>query len=247
MLNVLSQLLNYRRNGETTAAFIEVVDALTALRDSASPVTVTATGVPSFRSKITALNAKHRVLVIDPPSNQSDKKLLWRGQPLTFATTTHERKIVFNSQFLEPLAPDINMGLQIAMPWSLDAEQSRGALRVLLCELQQSVQVMLLPSTNQPIRGKVTNISRLGLGLKTDSELPSYLKQGDNMVDCEIALSEAHNISCKVEIRNVRKSNGSLDTYVGGRLLGVSRHDYDRLSDFIERLQKTKLNALVKN
>lgn len=239
------KLLRFRR--ESTEAFIEVVDIITTLRETSAEVSVLVDGADTgFKSCVRAINARHRVMVIDSAPSEIALHNLKKGLPLTLSTTTQGREISFRSRFMEPFLPNMDMGYQIEMPSFLGSEQSRGAYRVLLDELRLRVGISLVDFNNHKIDGVVKNISKSGVGMRTDNVLAESLQETGGKVNCLIALAGSEEISCKMEIRNVRhQSNGDGSTYVGGRMVDISNRDSNLLTDFIENLQQQMLESMV--
>ena len=142
--------------------------------------------------------------------------------------------------------PDMNMGYQIEMPEFLGTEQPRGAFRVMLDEMRERVSITLRDTQDHQIEGVVKNISRSGVGMKTNDNFSAALKESSGSLDCLINLHEADQIACKMEIRNVQqRGNGAPETYVGGRMIDISRKDSGRLLDFIEQMQTMRLKAMI--
>lgn len=247
MNSLLDKLKLFRFRQNSTEAFIEVVDIITTLRETAAEVSVRFDREDTrFTSCVRAVNARHRVMVIDSAPPEIPLNRFEKGLPLTLNTTTHGREISFQSRFLEPFMPDMNMGYQIEMPRFLGTEQPRGAFRVLLDEMRQRVGISLVDFNNRTIDGVVKNISKSGVGMRTENALAESLQGTGDRVNCLIALDGKEEISCKMEIRNVRhQSNGDSSTYVGGRMLDISKKDANLLTDFIENLQYQMLEAMV--
>ena len=247
----MKELLNkFRWLGFTpikTEALIEVVDVLTTIKESQSEVSVLFDGADeSYSSRIGAINARHRILVIDSAPSEIALPPLNRGRQLTVSSPEQGPQFSFQTRFLEPFLPDVSMGYQIEMPSVLSMQHHRSAFRVLLDELRHKVGITLEQPSSDPITGIVENISKSGVGMKTKYELPVALKSDSSMVDCHIALMDSEEISCKMEIRNVRhQSNGDTNTYVGGRMLDISRKDSNLLTEFIEHLQNQQLKAII--
>ncbi len=247
MNSLLDKLRLLRFRPESTEAFIEVVDIITTLRETAAEVSVLFDGEETgFKSSVRAINARHRVMVIDPEPSEMALHNLRKGLPLTLNTTTHGREISFRSRFLEPFLPHMDMGYQIEMPSFLGSEQPRGAFRVLLDELRTRVGITLVDFNNHEIDGVVKNISKSGIGMRTENALAESLRDTGDEVNCLIALDGKEQISCKMEIRNVRhESNGDSSTYVGGRMFDINKRDANLLTDFIENLQQQMLESMV--
>ena len=247
MNSLLDKLKLLRFRPQSTEAFIEVVDIITTLRETSADVSVLFDGADTgFKSCVRAVNARHRVMVIDSAPPELALYGLKKGLPLTLNTATHGREITFRSRFLEPFLPGADMGYQIEMPSFLGSEQPRGAFRVLLDELRTRVGISLVDFDNHTIDGVVKNISKSGVGMRTENAFAESLQETGDKVNCLIALDGKEQISCKMEIRNVRhEANGDSSTYVGGRMLDISKKDANLLTDFIEKLQQQMLVAMV--
>lgn len=247
MIDLLNRFRWFGFSPIKTEALIEVVDVLTTIKESRSEVSVLFDGAEeSYHSTIAAINARHRVLVIDSAPSDLIIPTLSRGRELTVSSPEQGPQFKFKTRFLESFLPDPSMGYQVEMPSILGMEHSRGAFRVLLDDLRHKVGITLLQPSLEPITGVVENISRSGLGMKTRYALPGTLKGESTMVDCHIDLQDAAEINCKMEIRNVRhESNGDSNTYVGGRMLDISRRDSNLLTEFIEHLQNQQLKAII--
>lgn len=227
-----------------TESYIEVLDILTYLRNTSGEVSVSFQGDDStYPSIITALNAKHQIMVLD--SQMPDTSIhLTRGTPITVRAEKQGREFTFNSKFLEPLASDFSLGYQLSIPSALGTAHPREAFRVLLDEIRDKVRITLHDAHKQPIDGIVRNISRSGLGMKTYAELPNTLAKESQIVDCNILLQETNEISCKMEIKNVTsKENGQNATFIGGRMLDVNQQDTNMLISFIKQLQQQHIQS----
>lgn len=247
MNSLLDKLKLLRFRPESTEALIEVVDIITTLRETSADVSVIFDGTDTgFKSCVRAINARHRVMVIDPAPPEIALNSLKKGLPLTLNTTTHGREISFRSRFLEPFMPGMDMGYQIEMPSFLGSEQPRGAFRVLLDEMRLRVGISLVGINNHTIDGVVQNISKSGVGMRTENVFAESLQETGDKVNCLIALDGKEEISCKMEIRNVRhQGNGDSSTFVGGRMLDISKRDSNLLTEFIENLQEQMLESMV--
>jgi hypothetical protein len=185
-------------------------------------------------------------MIIDPAPSDRALHSLKKGLPLTLNTTTNGREISFRSRYMEPFLPNMNMGYQIEIPSFLGSEQPRGAFRVLLDELRLRVGISLVDFNNRKIDGFVKNISKSGVGMCTDNVFAESLQGTGDKVNCLIALDGKEEISCKMEIRNVRhETNGDSNIYVGGRMLDINSRDANLLTGFIENLQQQMLESMV--
>lgn len=231
---------------DMSESYIEMLDILTTLRDSGDEMCVKFLGDDtSYPSVVTAINAKHRVMVIDNAIPASPTNFQ-RGRPLVMTTMKQGREIVFNSEFIEPLVPDYSLGYQVSIPKVLGSELPRGALRLILDDLQEKVLVTLHGGGKSPIDGVVKNISRSGLGLKTYTEVPDTIENGSETVACKIVLKDEAEINCSMEIRNVQRvSNGKSANFIGGRMFDISRHDNNLLRNFITQLQYQHLESMI--
>ena len=246
-LNVLKTLGLSRKFDDS---YLEVVDILTRLRETANEVSVCFQEESStYQGKISAFNPLYRIMVVDvpvPPEEYSSKS----GKPVTITTEQHGREIVLQSKFLEPLLPDFSAGYQFSIPRALGTEQPRGAFRFMLDEIRQRVQISLKGVANETVKGVARNISRSGVGFKTGPGWSSFcernLSNENQGIDCEIALDQASKISCKMDIRNLHNTaSGESGTYVGGRFLDISRKDGAVLYSFINQLQRKHLLAIT--
>jgi len=171
-----------------------------------------------------------------------------KDNPVTIKARKQGRELIFESQFIEPLVADFSLGYQVTIPDRIGTEKPREAFRVLLDEIRNRVRITLQGPENQEINGTVRDISRLGVGMKTESELPRFLNQyflGDNQtVGCNIELDRDKKISCKMEIRNVHAVNSdSHATLIGGRIMDLSQSDNSLLANFVTQLKRDYLNA----
>ena len=228
-----------RHAGRMSESYIEVLDVLHYLRDSSGEVSMRVQGDDTaYPGIITALNAKHRVMVVDSQF-ESERVRLHRGKPVILRADNQGREITFQSKFIESLVPNLNIGYQMQIPKSLGTPQPREAFRVFLDGIRNKIDVTLVGTENQPIAGVVRNLSRVGLGMNTQAELPSALEGKSRVVDCNMRLQEEDEINCKIEIRNVKSlKNGSPHTFIGARMLEMSRRDGKLLADYISRLQR---------
>ena len=228
-----------------TEAYLEVIDMLVALRTARTEVGVKFDGDDAdYSSIVTALNARHGIMVIDSPTPSVPLWLLSRGRPVTVTTATQGREIKLKSQFLEPFMPDLNYGLQLQIPQLLGTKQPRSAFRVMLDEMRNKVNVSIWDANNNQISGVARNISRSGLGIKTTMDFQNQLPGTNQLMDCTIDLQDNEQIDCRVEICNVqRRTNGDAGTYLGGRMRDISRQDSQRLKDFIQHLQRQRFEV----
>ncbi len=247
MMDLLNKLKLMSLNPKSSENLIEVIDILNTLRASGSDIAVQVEGVDEkFNSVVRGLSPKHRVMVIDAAPPEIVLPELRRNKQMTLSTSLSGREISFRTRFLEPFLPDIKMGYQVEIPGFLGTTQPRGAFRVLLDEMREKVSITLRDTKNHTIDGVVKNISRSGVGMKTDTEFAGVLQEATGYLDCQIALQDSHEISCKMEIKNIRqRGNGVSETFVGGRVVEISRQDSNRLLDFIEQIQNMRLKALI--
>lgn len=232
-------MISMRQSGRMSEAYIEVLDVLNYLRDSAGEVSMRVQGDDNaYPGVITALNAKHRVMVVDSQF-ESERVRLHRGKPVILRADSQGREITFQSKFIGSLVPNLNIGYQMQIPKSLGTTQPRAAFRVFLDGIRNKIDITLLGTENQPIAGVVRNLSRLGLGMNTDAELPSAMEGKSRVVDCNMRLQDEDEINCKIEIRNIKAlNNDKPHTFIGGRMLEISKRDGRILADYIERLQR---------
>ena len=247
MNNLLHKLWLLTQSNHSKESFIEVANILTSLRDSGSGLSVLFDGADSsFDSRILAVNARHRVVIIDSSPEEAPPALLKQGRQLTLSTSSQGRKISLRSKFIEPFMQDTNLGYQIEMPHFLGLEKPRAAFRVLLDELRVKVGITLMDASDHHIDGIVNNISKTGVGMRTKNSLANFPKDSNDTVDCLISLQDSEEISCKMEICNVREQrNGDSETYIGGRILDINKADSNLLTEFIEHLQNQQLKELT--
>ena len=171
-------------------SYAEVIEILTNLRNSRSDIAVRFTGDSHFYpSLVTALSPQHRIMTITG-SIPAAPSALAKDNPVTIKAALRGRELVFESRFIEPLAPDVSLGYQVTIPEILGTAKPRQAFRVLLDDIRNRVRITLQGPENQEIAGTARDISRLGVGVKTESELPHFLSQfflgGDQTVGCQI-------------------------------------------------------------
>lgn len=239
MNEFLTRLMSFALKSGMTESYIEVLDILKNLRDAQSEVYVRFQGDNAlYPSKVTALNAKHKIMVVENAAPTVPANLM-PGRPLTITTQKQGREIILASRFLEPLTPDFSLGYQVSIPQALGAQLPRGAFRVMLDNLSNQVSVRLQGDDSTAIEGVARNISNSGLGLKTYGDIPVPLTQRSQVVDCRIQLQKEAEIGCKMEIRNVQAAgNGKPTTFIGGRMLDLSRRDASLLKEFIAELKR---------
>lgn len=231
-------------------SYIEVVDVLTHLRNDACELSVTFEGDKvSYATTVTALNARHRVMVLESYTPILPFGLK-TGKPLTIVSDTLGRKITLEGKFIEPVVPDFSLGYEVTIPETLGTELPRGALRYVLDEIRNGVRITLKGAENQTISGFVKNISTSGVRMKTEAELPrflsKYLSEDTQIVDCQIYLDSVNEIACKMEIKHIQNMvSGEAGTYIGGRMLGINQKDNRVLANFINRLQQSHLEAVA--
>lgn len=247
MMDLLNKLKLMSLNPKMSENLIEVIDILNTLRASGSDIAVQVEGVDEkFNSVVRGVSPKHRVMVIDAAPPEIVLPELRRNKQMTLSTSLSGREISFRSRFLEPFLPDPRMGYQIEMPEVLGSKQPRGAFRVLLDEMRERVSITLRDEQDHLISGVVKNISRSGVGVRTDAAASGLLQESNGVLDCRIGLQSAEEIACRIEVRNVQQSgNGAPATYLGGRMVDISRKDSNRLMDFIEHIQTMRLRAMI--
>jgi len=247
MIKLINKLPLLGLSPKATESFLEAVDLITRLRDTRAEISVLFDRADyPFDSAVLGASPKHRVMVIEAPHEALPQALLSRGRPITVTTSTHGREISFRSRFLEPFTPDSSLGYQIEMPGFLGMEQPRGALRILLDELRCHASITLEDSRKNLIEGVVKNISRSGVGMKTENRSAAGNTSISERVNCSIDIEDVDTINCQMEIRNVqRHENGTDSTYLGGQVTAISRRDSHRLASFIAHLQRLRLQALV--
>ena len=231
-------------------SYAEVIEVLCNLRDDHSEIAVGFAGDSNFYpSNITAVSAKHHIMTIKNSIPASPAALV-KDNPVTIKVQKQGRVLIFESRFIEPLVADFSLGYQVTIPDRIGTETPREAFRVLLDEIRNRVRITLLGPENQEIKGTVKDISQLGVGMKTESELPRFLNQyllGNNQtVDCNIKLDKEKEISCKMEIRNVHGVSSAPHTHatlIGGRIMDLNKKDSNLLADFVAQLKQDHLNA----
>lgn len=229
-------------------SYAEVIEVLTSLRDSHSEIAVGFAGDTNFYpSIVTAVSARHHVMTIRNSVPASPAALI-KDNPVTIKAQKQGRELIFESRFIEPLVADFSLGYEVTIPDRIGTEQPREAFRILLDEIRNRVRITLQGPENQEISGTVRNISQLGVGMKTESELPRFLNQyflGDSQtVGCNIELDSNREISCKMEIRNVHAvSSDSHATLIGGRITDLDQSDSSLLASFVAQLKREHLAA----
>ena len=245
MLDLVQKLV---KGNSMSESYVEVVDLLTTLRDSRSEVAVRFEGdsnyYPSF---VTAVSPRHRVMTIRD-SVPAAPSALMKDKEVIVKAAKQGRELTLESRFIEPLAEDFSLGYQLTIPDRLGTTRPRKAFRVLLDDIRNRVRITLEGPDHQQINGTVRDISRLGVGMKTDSELPRFLSKyfhGDNqVVGCNIELEDHRRINCKMEIRNVHAvSSDTHATLIGGRIMDLDQQDSSLLADFVAQLTREHMRA----
>lgn len=248
MSGVFEVIQHLLRGESVSDSYAEVIEILTTLRDSRSDIAVQFAGDNHFYpSRVTALSPQHRVMTIKDSIPAAPSALV-KENPVTIKAAMQGRELVFESRFIEPLAPDLSLGYQVTIPEKLGTATPRQAFRVLLDDIRNRVRITLQGPENQEISGTVRDISRLGIGVKTESELPRFVSQGffggDQTVGCQIELDRQKKISCRMEIRNVHAvSSDTHATLIGGRILEITQKDNNLLANFVARLKRDQLRA----
>ncbi|MEZ5489416.1 MAG: PilZ domain-containing protein [Gammaproteobacteria bacterium] len=250
-MNGVFETIQHLVRGESVSdSYAEVIDILTCLRDSRSAISVQFAGDSHFYpSIVTALSPQHRVMTIKDSIPAAPPALV-KDNPVIIKAAMRSRELVFESRFIEPLAQDVSLGYQVTIPEKLGTATPRQAFRVLLDEIRNRVRITLQGPENQEIDGTVRDISRLGIGVKTESELPRFLSQffpdGDQTVGCQIELDPQNKISCRMEIRNIHAvSSDTHATLIGGRILEITQKDNNLLANFVAQLKREQLRAYV--
>ncbi len=248
MNGVLEVLQNLVRGESVSDSYAEVIEILTSLRDNRSEIAVQFAGDSHFYpSLVTAVSSQHRVMTIKDSIPAAPSALV-KDNPIIIMAQKQGRELIFESRFIEPLAADVSLGYQVTIPEKLGTARPRQAFRVLLDEIRNRVRITLQGPEHQEIDGTVRDISRLGVGMKTETELPRFLSQyflgGSQTVGCEIELDREKRILCKMEIRNVHAvSSDRHATLIGGRILDLNQRDSNLLASFVASLKREKLRA----
>jgi hypothetical protein len=229
-------------------SYAEVIEILNSLRDSRSEIAVGFAGDNNFYpSIVTAVSPRHQVMTIRNSIPASPAALV-KDNPVTIKALRQGRELIIESRFIEPLVADFSLGYQVTIPEKIGTESPRQAFRVLLDEIRNRVRITLQGPEDQEIAGTVRDISQLGVGMTTDSELPRFLSQyflGDpQTVGCNIELDNNREISCKMEIRNVHAATRAPHaTLIGGRISDLTQTDRNMLADFVAQLKREYLSA----
>lgn len=245
LLDVLQKLL---RGESVTDSYAEVLEILTSLRDIHHEIAVQFAGDNNFYpSAVTAVSPRHRMMTIRG-SIPAAHSVLVKDNLVTIKTQRQGRELIFESRFIEPLATDVTLGYQVSIPEKMVTVRPRQAFRVLLDEFRNRVRVTLRGPEQQQLDGTVRDISPLGIGMKTDSELPRFLSQyflgGGQTVGCQIELDHEKQIDCRMEIRNVHAvASGAHATLIGGRILHINQHDSNLLAQFVAQLKQEQRRA----
>lgn len=247
MNTVLRRLMMLGRKLRFSESMIEVADILDVLMERGADLEARVYNSDlTFPTNVTALDTRHRIIVINPPDSKIVTEELQTGQLISLATVGRGRPIHFQSKYMEPLLPDPEYGLQLEMPSFLGTKQPRGSFRIFLDELGQKVGIVLHDERDRLINGTVRNISRSGVSMRTVNDLPENLSGSAHKFGCQLQLDESEEINCNIEVRNVHKmTNGEEVAFVGGRMTDLSRRDANRLTDFIEYLQQQRLESLM--
>lgn len=219
-------------------SYLEVIDFLTDLRDAGEPVTVKFLGASGgFRSRVLAINAPHHVMVVESSPSLSPF-LLRHGRPVDITIHKHDRRVHFRTEFLECLAPEPDLGYQIAIPESIENLQSRQAFRHTLDPRQPKATVTLLRDGNHASLGTVEDISKLGLGIRLDRELAGEaIRQGEPL-QCKLFIEGQGAINCEFRVSNLRHPAGSQEgVTVGGRFAQLRWRDRLALQRFVDSLR----------
>ncbi|MBL4819648.1 MAG: hypothetical protein JKY98_01480 [Gammaproteobacteria bacterium] len=231
-------------------SYFEVLDVLSYFKNSKGELSLSFEGdTNSYPCKVTALNVKHRVMVVES-STPILPYGLKHGKPLKIVTANKGREITLHSKYIEPLVADFSAGFEVTIPENLGTNCPRAALRYMLDEIRNGVRITLNGNENQTISGFVQNISSIGIGMKSAAELPrflaGYLTNDQQIVDCHIALDKNTELDCKMEIRNVQNMvSGESGTFIGGRMLDMNKKDNAVLSNFIRQLQQMHLKSVA--
>lgn len=245
VLDILQKLV---RGESVTDSYAEVVEILTSLRDSHHEIAVQFAGDNNFYpSAVTAVSPRHRMMTIRD-SIPAAPSALFKDNLVTIKAQKQGRELLFESRFIEPLATDVTLGYQVSIPEKMGTARPRQAFRVLLDEFRNRVRVTLQGPEHQQLDGTVRDISPLGIGMKTDSELPRFLSQyflgGSQTVGCQIELDREKQIDCRMEIRNVHAvASGTHATLIGGRIIDINERDSNLLAQFVAQLKQEQFRA----
>jgi c-di-GMP-binding flagellar brake protein YcgR len=248
MSGLLNLLQNLVVGDSMSESYAEVIDILTSLRDKQSEVGVRfEVDGNYYPGVITGVSARHHIMTIRNSVPAAPPALL-RDRPVTLRANKQGRILIFNCKFIEPLVADFSLGYQVTIPEEIGTEKPRQAFRVLLDEIRNRVRITLEGPNHQQIDGTVHDISQVGVGMKTDSELPRFLNQyflgNQQTVGCSIELEKGKQISCQMEIRNVHDvSTNTHATLIGGRILNLTRQDSNLLATFVGELKREYLRA----
>ncbi|MCB1671005.1 MAG: PilZ domain-containing protein [Gammaproteobacteria bacterium] len=248
-MNGVFEVLQSLVRGESVSdSYAEVVEILTSLRDGRNEIAVQFAGDNHYYpSLVTAVSPHHRIMTIKDSIPAAPSALV-KDNPVTIKAQKQGRELIFESRFIEPLVADVSLGYQVTIPERLGTSKPRQAFRVLLDEIRNRVRITLQGPELQEIDGTVRDISRLGIGMKTESELPRFLSQyflgGSQTVGCQIDLDREKSISCMMEIRNVHAvASDRHATLIGGRILDLTQKDSNLLANFVSSLKREQLRA----
>lgn len=138
----------------------------------------------------------------------------------------------------------MDYGIQLEIPGAISSTQPRHAFRVMLDGIRNRVSVSLTDAEANVVFGVARNLSRAGLGMRTQAPLPAHFGERDKLVDCRINLQGGGEIACKVEICNVQsQTRDDGGAYLGGRMVEISRRDSSLLNNFVRQLQLQNFEA----
>jgi len=225
-------------------SYAELIDLLTNVMAAGTSIKIVFTDASyTYQSKITAVNAKHRVMLTE--SGDTITPFFPKpGRPALIVFNIQSREIQLHTKFIDYLAPDSNLGIEFSIPDTFVAKRPREAFRLFLDEFNDKVKVRMIGAEKFLLDGIVKNISRLGLGVKTDAQIQNLDNQ---VVTCKMFLDAESEVECKMEIRNVRQlSNSDVNgagTFIGGRILSIEGLDNKVFSNFLANLRRKQFTV----
>lgn len=117
MVKLLEKLGSLASGITTTHSYNEVLDTLEKLKDSGKKVHIKFQGDEiSYTSSVCALNAQHRVFVLENLYPTAPASYWRKGRTISVTTAEGGKTIHLDSKFLEPLMERQNAGFQMRMP-----------------------------------------------------------------------------------------------------------------------------------
>ena len=125
LLNVPRLLCSFALGGKKSEKYLEVIELAEYIKESSERVSLCFQNQELiYSSVVTAVNAKHGVLVIDELSSEIPSNLLKKGKIIKLHISRCGEKLSLKCQFIGELLPNGLLGYQLKLPDTIQCEAS---------------------------------------------------------------------------------------------------------------------------